>query len=107
MSAILTFREFLTACGKVRSRPKITCSDGFKMSVQGNEMAYSIPKKTGTEFDAMEIGFPSEQEDLILEFAQNPSDPTGTIYGFIPIDLIELIIEKHGGIDAECTFKDF
>lgn len=105
--AIITFKEFLGTCGKVRVRPKIVCADGFKMSVQGNEMAYSIPKKTGTEFKAMEIGFPSEPEELLLEFAEDPSNPTGTVYGYIALDLIEAVVAKHGGIDAELTFQDF
>ena len=104
----MTFKEFMTKCGAVRHRPKIVCTDGFKMSVQGHEMTYSIPKKVATEFEAMEIGFPSQQEDLIMEFIVPPGDkPTQSVYGFIPIDLIEQIIEKHGGIDEKATFKDF
>ena len=104
----MTFKEFMTKCGTVRHRPKIVCTDGFKMSVQGHEMTYSIPKKVTTEFQAMEIGFPSQQEDLIMEFIDRPGhEPTQSVYGFIPIDLIEQIIEKHGGIDEQKTFQDF
>jgi hypothetical protein len=104
----MTFKEFMTKCGAVRHRPKIVCMDGFKMSVQGHEMTYSIPKKVGIEFEAMEIGFPSQQEDLIIEFIDRPGhEPTQSVYGFIPINLIEQVIEKHGGIDEQATFKDF
>ncbi len=104
----MTFKEFMTKCGAVRHRPKIVCTDGFKMSIQGNEMTYSIPKKVATEFQAMEIGFPSQQEDLIMEFIDRTEhDPTQSVYGYIPIDLIEKVIEKHGGIDESSTFQDF
>ncbi len=104
----MTFKEFMTKCGAVRHRPKIVCMDGFKMSVQGSEMTYSIPKKVGTEFTAMEIGFPSQQEDLIMEFIDSDTQPpTRSVYGYIPIDLIEKVIEKHGGIDEQKTFEDF
>jgi hypothetical protein len=104
----MTFKEFMTKCGAVRHRPKIVCMDGFKMSVQGNEMTYSIPKKVATEFTAMEIGFPSAQEDLIMEFIDRlVLEPTQSVYGYIPIDLIEKIVEKHGGIDESVTFQDF
>ncbi len=104
----MTFKEFITKCGAVRHRPKIVCTDGFKMSVQGNEMTYSIPRKVTTEFKAMEIGFPSVKEDLIIEFIDNSEhDPTQSVYGHIPIDLIETIVEKHGGIDDSATFQDF
>ena len=104
----MTFKEFMTKCGAVRHRPKIVCTDGFKMSVQGNEMTYSIPKKVATEFQAMEIGFPSAQEDLIMEFIDNlGQDPIQSVYGFVPIDRIEKVVEKHGGIDESATFQDF
>lgn len=103
----MTFKEFMSKCGRVRHRPKIVCIDGFKMSVQGHEMTYSIPKKVGTEFEAMEIGFPSVQEDLIIEFIDRPGhEPTQSVYGFIPISLIEQVIEKHGGIDEQKTFQE-
>jgi hypothetical protein len=103
----ITLTEFMIRCGTVRHRPKIVCMDGFKMSVQGNEMAYSIPRKTGPQFSAMEIGFPSEPEDLIITYADNPADPTGTVYGYIPMKLIEQVVLKHGGINADVTFEDF
>jgi hypothetical protein len=108
MDTIITLDQFIQKCGIVRHRPKIVCMDGFKMSVQGNEMAYSIPRKTGTDFQAMEIGFPSEVEDLILKFMDTSiADPTQTVYGYVPLDIIQKVIDKHGGIDAEKTLEDF
>lgn len=101
----MTFRDFMIRCGSVRFRPEIVCADGFRMSVQGHEMTYSIPKEICGEFEAMEIGFPSEQEDLIMEFIDSDTQPpTQSVYGYIPIDLIEKVVEKHGGIDEDKTF---
>jgi hypothetical protein len=103
----MTFKQFMTKCGAVRFRPEIVCVDGFKMSVQGHEGTYSIPKEIGEEFQAMEIGFPSQQEDLIMKFIDREgANPTQSVYGYVPTSLIEQVIEKHGGIDEMLTFKE-
>jgi len=101
----MTFKEFMSKCGAVRYRPRIVCMDGFEMSVQGNEICYSIPKKVTTEFEAMEIGYPSAQEDLIIEFIDSDTrHPTQSVYGYVPISIIEEVIEKHGGINEKEIF---
>ncbi len=38
------------------------------------------------------------KDDLILEYAEMPSDPTHTIYGQVPVDVVDALIEKHGGM---------
>lgn len=53
----------------------------------------------------MEIGFPSDEESLINQYAEVENDWTGTVYGYVPIDTIQEVITKHGGINAEETFK--
>jgi hypothetical protein len=53
----------------------------------------------------MEIGFPSEEEALILPFAENNEIPTETVYGYVDVDIIQAVIDKHGGIDINSTFK--
>ncbi len=87
-------------------RPRIICKDGFSMSVQGNEMAYSIPRKFVTEYQAMEVGYPSEVEDIILEHIElEGTNPIESVYPYVPIEVIEAVIQKHGGIDFEKTFQ--
>ena len=51
--------------------PKIVCVDGFEMSVQVGFSLYSTPKKVAKRYSAVEIGFPSEPEPLIEEFAED------------------------------------
>jgi hypothetical protein len=77
-------------------RPRIECEDGFHMSVQGGDFAYSHPRNNGFRFESMEIGFPSEYEELIRNYAQS-NDFTETVYPYVPIDVIIKVIEKHGG----------
>lgn len=85
------------------TRPRIHCVDGFNFSVQGGEGKYSSPRTNEKEFMAMEIGFPSEVEELILEFADDSDNPTDTVYPYVDNDIIQKVIDKHGGIDEEKT----
>ena len=88
-------------------RPRIYCNDGFNLSVQANEGTYCAPRRlldeNETYYEA-EIGYPSEVEPLITEFAEEP-DYTNTVYPYVSTDLIEQVLEKHGGIDEEKTFQ--
>lgn len=78
---------------------RITCNDGFSMSVQAGEYNYCAPRFDDCDFYyEFEIGFPSEPEELIIYYAENESDPTGTVYGYVPIEIVEQVIVKRGGI---------
>jgi len=78
---------------------KIICADGFSMSVQAGEYNYSHPRvNNASRYFSVEIGYPSEKETLIIEYAEDPANPTGTVYGWVPAAIISLICAKHGGI---------
>ena len=77
----------------------IVCADGFSMSVQANEGAYCEPRiNDATRYEAVEIGFPSSREPLLMEWAESPNKPTETVYGWVPSERVSLVIAKHGGI---------
>ncbi len=79
----------------------VVCSDGFRMSVQANENAYCDPRINGAEiYTQVEVGFPSEREPLLMSWAENEQDPTGTVYGYVPVSVVTDVIAKHGGIYA-------
>ena len=86
-------------------RPQIVCNDGFKMSIQGGVGLYSEPREMVDRYSSMEIGFPSEEEALILEYAEDYDRPTETVYGWTPVSVIQEVIDKHGGIDVDKTFE--
>lgn len=80
-------------------RPWIRCKDGFTVSVQANEYAYCIPRENGANmYEHVELGFPSTADELIEDYAEDPDNPTETVYGYVPIDIVVELIEKHGGI---------
>ena len=79
----------------------IVCQDGFSMSVQGGQYYYSTPRADNPYpyYEAVEVGYPSEAEvSLMPHIEQNTDDPTGTVYPYVPVDIVLELIEKHGGI---------
>jgi hypothetical protein len=91
--------------------PQIVCSDGFKMSVQVGFSLYSTPKKVAKRYSAVEIGFPSEHEPLIEEYAECYTfeeldiDFTNTVYPYVPVRIVDKVLKKHGGIDMTETLS--
>lgn len=80
--------------------PVVTCADGFTMSVQASYTHYCSPRDyiaTGN-YNTWEVGFPSEKEDLLMDWIEEPDNPTDTVYGYVPTEVINEVIEKHGGI---------
>jgi hypothetical protein len=81
-------------------RKRLECNDGFNMSIQGGENSYSKPRQFGTNFIEMEVGFPSEYEELIKDYT-NSEYYTDAVYPYVPVSLIIEVIEKHGGIKKD------
>ena len=88
------------------SRPMIVCADDFSFSAQGSYTHYCNPKMTQEWYESVELGFPSEVEELLLEYAEEPDTPTDSVYGYVPVDVLQKVIDKHGGIDVLKTITD-
>ena len=90
--------------------PQIVCVDGFSMSVQVGFSLYSTPKKVAKRYSAVEIGFPSDHEPLIEEWAENlfedSPDFTDTVYPYVPVKVVNEVLKKHGGIDVTETLRE-
>ena len=37
-----------------------------------------------------------------MEYAENPDDPTDTVYGWVPVEVVEAVVNNHGGIVEQC-----
>ena len=94
--------------------PQIVCEDGFSMSVQVGYSLYSTPKKVAKRYSAVEIGFPSEHEPLIEEYAEflpfseedGEPDYTDTVYPYVPVKVVDKVLKKHGGINLTQTLLE-
>ena len=79
--------------------PHVVCLDGFKMSVQAHAGSYCEPRIDYAErYSAVEVGYPSAEEPLLVPYAEDPSNPTDTVYGWVPTEVVSLVIAKHGGM---------
>ena len=80
-------------------RPYIECADGFTISVQASDFHYCSPRINGADqYENVELGFPNMEEPLIADYAVDPDDLTQAVYGYVPIEVVNKLIEKHGGI---------
>ena len=76
----------------------VVCADGFKMSVQASTLHYCTPRYNRGPYSAVEVGFPSKAEPLLIKWAEDRDDLTNTVYGWVPADVVKRVIAKHGGM---------
>ena len=81
-------------------REVVECKDGFIMSVQASENHYCTPRRSGWSmpYTSVEVGFPSNKEELLMDWAEDVDEPTGTVYSYVPASVIINVIDKHGGM---------
>ena len=79
-------------------RPKLVCKSGLTLSVQASAGHYCSPKKDSGSYSSVEVGFPSQKVDALMEFAENPDNPTGTVYGYVPTSIVLEVIADNGGL---------
>lgn len=79
--------------------PRIVCASGFTMSVQAHDGAYCSPRANNApKYSEVEVGFPSAEEPLLMDWCEDKEDPTGTVYGYVPVGIVTTVIAKHGGM---------
>jgi hypothetical protein len=103
--------------GKRPVENRITCADGFNLSVIAGAGYYCKPRPSllsehpdGLVSDAprdypgpyteVEVGFPSERPEpwaTWAECAEDGENPTGTVYSYVPVQMVRDLILSHGG----------
>ena len=99
-------REWLKQTAKINdsgyqvTRPRIVCNDGFSISVQGSSVHNCSPKRNlqNGDYWRVEAGYPNRVEELLLDYAYNRDEPMDTWYSLVPVDLVQEIVDKHGGM---------
>ena len=80
---------------------RIKCADGFSVSVQASYLHYCTPRKNKAQpYSEVELGYPSRLDELIGDYAEDHRS-TKTVYGYVPIEIVNRLINKHGGIANE------
>ena len=83
---------------------RVVCADGFDVSIQASSTSYSMPRRDSYyAYESVELVFPCRPCPFIIDYAETPDDPTGSIYGYVPASVVKKMIAAHGGIvDGEC-----
>jgi hypothetical protein len=77
---------------------KITCKDGFQISVQASQHHYCEPREDDGPYTQVECGYPTGPvSEALQEYSEEP-DTLNTIFAFVPIEIIEAELALHGGI---------
>jgi hypothetical protein len=104
----MTINEYLAATREKREvseyylSPRVTCADGFSVSIQANTAAYCAPRDQYGPWHLLEAGFPSEHPgEEMMRHCEQPANPTQTVYGYVPAEVIDRMLESHGGIKCE------
>jgi hypothetical protein len=107
--------------------PMVICKDGFNISLQISNGNYCSSengyRELGIDWQEVEFGFPSKNDKDIwiysekynssswdsdgneIPFNEENFDVTDSV-GMIPIDVIQNILNNHGGIDWSATLSN-
>lgn len=77
-------------------RPIAKCDDGFSLSIQASS-AHHCEKGENGVYKSVELGCLSSPEESLSEYEDWDDSST---YGYVPVEVVDAIIAKHGGIFA-------
>lgn len=84
--------------------PRVYCMNGDSLSVQASSMVYCTPRSNHGPWYQVEVGYPSRAFEKLKDYAEDwDAGPTDTVYGYVPIEIVEDIIAECGGICVETT----
>ena len=93
------FLNNMLASKKDRLMPRITCKNGLSLSVQANSSAYCSPREDTGPWESVEVGFPNRKVEALMPYAEQGDRPTETVYAWVPVELVEQIIQDNGGVE--------
>jgi hypothetical protein len=89
------------------NRKCVIMADGHTMSIQASEFHYCTPRQDSGPYSTVEVGFPDFVPSAeFMEYAEDQHNAMGTVYGYLPIEVLEAEIETHGGLlDSEYWWR--
>ena len=87
-----------------RVAPRMVFADGCTLSVQVSSTHYCVPRRDDAHhYYEVEVGFP-EGFEMPASFDEH-RDGDSHVWGYVPTDEIDALIEQHGGIVGAQTYK--
>jgi hypothetical protein len=92
----------------MKNYKRVTCADGFSISIQAGNGKYSVPRfDSAMGFTQVELGYPNRPCPFIYKYAEDKADYTETVYPYVPAKVVVAMIKGHGGIvSGECPPLD-
>ena len=81
--------------------PRIHCGSGLSLSVQASPHHYCTPRGSHGPWRTVEVGFPSRRLRTLLPWRDGNSE----VYVYVPVDKVNKIIARNGGIKQEGDVK--
>ena len=77
-----------------------TLNNGVTLSIQANVFNKCEPKRDNVvAYTKVEIGFPSEEIDLLTPYKENPNaSASKTVFPYVPVEIVQKIIKSAGGL---------
>ena len=97
----MTVQEWLdkNKTGKAYEVIKLaTLGDGQHISIQASACHYCLPREDRGPWTHVELGFPTFIPELVMHYCKEPERPMDTVYGYVPIGLVDSLVNLHGGI---------
>lgn len=111
-SALVTFFNNYGRCREklvFKIYPPVICKDGAFMSVQAGAFYHSEPQEfleDASMYESFEIQTDLQDESIQpYRSSNNIEDVDYHLYKMVDRDVIDSIIEKHGGIDTKAVDK--
>lgn len=99
MQTIEAYMEAYHGTGAIPGRSTPTaCIGDITMSIQASEAHYCEPRDNKGPWVQFEIGFPSRNIPALRMYAEDKNNSTGTVYGWVPANIINQIIADNGGV---------
>lgn len=101
-----TFNDWLNEGRKVTNEwyahiSRVKCADGYSVSIQASSGHYCTPRTTVHDvqhYTEFELGYPTDADGALMEYVEDVENPTDTVYGYVPREVVEQVIASHGGI---------
>lgn len=95
--------------GKYVPRPRAKCADGYSVSIQAGSGAgvRCWPNEDTDKFTHVALDMPSCVDEELLPYRYDLDDPEEIFYFFVPIEVMDKVLEKHGGIVGTETVGEF
>jgi hypothetical protein len=100
LSGAFNAEEMERALGRLsgaKTRSRIGFADGTTLSAQANEYTYCFPRTNAGPWESVEVGMPNREIAELMPMAEDASDPTGTVYGRVPVELLAWLAAACGG----------